>query len=402
MRLKAETPVYGGFVIGRAEGVVFIKGALPGETVEVEITEKKKDYSIALVNEVLEPSPSRVEPPCSSFGICGGCQLQHISYAEQVLMKNSVLKDALKRLGGIEPDLLEPVYGERFGYRHRGQFKISPEGEVGFFKEASRTVVPVRRCLNLTGRINEMLAKIRSFDSLKGLKEIHLTEGWDEILALVKGRDFDEALAEEFIGAGLSGIAFEDGSYRGKGHLVLDLNGQSYSVSPWSFFQSNWALNREMVEIIKGTLSPLEGSEVLDIYAGGGNFSIPLAADVSRIVAVEENAYAVKDGMRNLELNRIRNMRFIQAPVEKYLLQKARSFNIVIIDPPRPGLSRDAVSRLLELAPEIILYISCNPSTLARDLRKLSSKYKIDWVRMVDLFPNTFHIESLSLLTRNK
>lgn len=399
MRLKAETPVYGGFVIGRSEGVVFIKGALPGEMVEVEITEKKKDYSVAQVNEVLEASPSRVEPSCPSFGICGGCQLQHISYAEQVLMKNSILKDALKRLGGLEPDLLEPVYGERSGYRHRGQFKVSPEGETGFFKEASRTVVPVRKCLNLTGRINDMLQKVRLLNCIKGLKEIHITHYEEEALALVKGKSFDESIAEEFIGAGFCGIAFEDGSYRGKGHLVFDLSCKAYSVSPWSFFQSNWILNREFVEIIKDVISPLQGKDLLDIYAGGGNFSIPLAAEAGRITAVEENAYAVRDGMRNLELNRIKNIRFVQSPVEKYLQKEKRSFNAAIIDPPRPGLSREALSRLLELAPERLLYISCNPSTLARDLKKLSSKYNVDWVRMVDFFPNTFHVESISFLS---
>jgi 23S rRNA (uracil1939-C5)-methyltransferase len=397
MRLKAETAVYGGYVIARGEGVVFIKGALPGETVEAEIAEKKKDYSIALVREVLEPSPARVEAHCRYYGLCGGCQLQHVGYGEQVSMKSAVLADSLRRLAGIEIEQLEPLTGPQWAWRRRAQLKVR-DGDIGFYKEGTREVVPIERCPNLTARLNESLLKLRAMKSLAGVKELHLTEG-DGVVALIRGREFDETLAEEFIQAGFDGAAFGNDSYRGKGYVLLDLNGLEYSVSPWSFFQSNWELNLRLVEILKESLSPLEGKKILDIYAGGGNFSIPLASGAERITAVEENAYSVKDGMRNLELNSIKNVKFIKSPVEKFLSGKIPASDIAIVDPPRPGLGKEALSRLLALAPERLVYISCNPSTLARDLKKLAPKYRLDSVRMVDFFPNTFHVESVSFLS---
>jgi len=409
MRLKAETAVYGGYVIARNHsddmGVVFIKGAVPGETVLVEIAERKRDYSIATVKEVIEPSPSRVKAPCPYFGRCGGCQLQHASYREQVAMKSAILSDALKRLGGIETEQAEPLYGPQFGYRKRAQFKVSGyggnkgnKGEIGFYREGTREVVPIGDCPNLTSRLNESLIKVREMNSLKGIKELHLTDG-DGIIALIRGREFDETLAEDFIRAGFDGVAFENDSYRGKGHVLYDLLGLKYSVSPYSFFQSNWELNLKLVNILKEGLSPLKDKKVLEIYAGGGNFSLPLAGEAGKITAVEENPYSVKDGLRNVELNSIKNVKFIKSPVEKFLSGNGREFDIVIADPPRPGLSKEALSRLLELLPERIAYISCNPSTLARDLKKLASKYRVDSVRMVDFFPNTFHIEAISFLS---
>ena len=402
MRLKADAAVYGGYVIARNHldgmGVVFIKGAVPGETVLVEIAEKRKDYSIALVKEVLEPSPFRVEAPCPHFGFCGGCQLQHVAYGEQLAMKKAILADSLKRLGGIELEPGEPLFGPRFGYRKRAQFKVSRNGDIGFYKEGTRDVVPIRGCLNLAPKLNELLMKVRGLESLKGIKEVHLTEG-DGIIALLRGREFDEALAEEFISSGFDGVAFGDDSYRGKGYVLFDLNGLKYSVSPWSFFQSNWELNLKLVNILKEGLSPLKDKKVLDIYAGGGNFSLPLADEAAKITAVEENPYSVKDGLRNAELNSIKNLKFIKSPVEKFLSGKGLAFDIVLADPPRPGLTKEALSCVLALAPERIVYISCNPSTLARDLKRLASKYRVNSIRMIDFFPNTFHIESIAFLS---
>jgi 23S rRNA (uracil1939-C5)-methyltransferase len=397
MRLKAETAVYGGYVMGRGKGVVFIKGALPGETVEVEVTEKKRDYSVAIAREVVEPSPFRVEPPCPYFGVCGGCQLQHLAYPEQVAMKGLVLSDALKRIGGIETALPEPLSGEQFGYRHRAQFKLSPEGRIGFFREASRDVVDVKRCLISSGRINELIPAIRGLD-LKGVKEVHATDG-DGAVALVKGRGFDESLAESFISAGFAGVAFEGETYRGAGHVMFDLHGLKYTVSPWSFFQSNWALNLAVVDRVKEMLSPFSGAKVLDLYSGGGNFSLPLAAEAQKIVCVEENPHSVKDGIRNCSLNGIKNVKFVKNPFERISF-KGEAFDIVMVDPPRPGLTKEAMGRLMELAPERILYISCNPSTLARDLKKLIEKYSLQSVRLVDFFPNTYHIEAVALLAK--
>jgi len=396
--LKAEDAVYGGYVISRHDGVVFVKGAIPGEVVEVSLKEKKRDYSVAEVTDIIEPSAYRVKPECPYFGECGGCHLQYIAYEKQVEMKNRVLVDCLKRIGNVEMELLPPIAGPQFRYRHRAQFKVSREGRIGFYREASRDVVPIRKCPLMKDEINSALDKLMSLD-FSGIKEIHVTSG-DDISALIKGVGFDEQRAEAFIGAGFSCVAFEDESYRGSGYVTFDLNGLIYTVSPWSFFQSNWNLNLELVRLIGHGLKPLEGKRITDLYAGAGNFSLTLAPLAKSVVAVEENPHAMTDGQRNASLNKIRNYKYARGSAENARL--SGDFDIVVLDPPRPGLTNAAMNRVFEMSPEKIAYVSCNPSTFARDLRKLKEMYEIDSVRMIDMFPNTYHLESLAFLSKKE
>lgn len=394
--LKAEAAVYGGYVIAREGGVIFIKGAIPGEVVEVSIEEKKRDYSVARVTEVVEPSDARVEPRCEYFGRCGGCQLQHMTYERQIALKAEVLNDCLGRIGCIERELEPTLSGPEFGYRLRAQWKVSKDGRMGFYREGTREVVPIDVCPLLSDSVNDATRRIRSID-MHGVKELHITCG-DTAEVLIKGRGFDEALAEQVIAAGFSCVAFEDGSYRGGGFISLDLSGLSYSVSPWSFFQSNWTMNREVVRVLLEGLGPMEGRRVVDLYAGAGNFSIPVAVAGATVVAVEENPHSIRDGHRNVSSNNVARFQFVESTAEKARLKG--KFDVILLDPPRAGLTNDAIARVGEMASPRIAYISCNPATFARDLKKLSGAYNIDSIRVVDFFPNTYHIESIAFLTR--
>jgi 23S rRNA (uracil1939-C5)-methyltransferase len=405
--LTAETPVYGGYVLGRDGRVIFIRGAVPGELVDVNIEERKKDYSVASVRTVVEPSPSRREPPCRIFGICGGCQLQFMEYDRQVSVKEEILVDTMKRIGELQVSLAPSLSAQEFGYRHRGQFKVSAAGAVGFYREGTREVIPLEHCPVMVPEINGILRKLAGMD-LRGVKELSVVSG-DTLAMLVKGTPPDDVV-QSLLEGGLSGIAFDDGNSVGKDYISLDLNGLAYSVTPWSFFQSHWSLNRLVVETVVQELSPLEGMKILDLYAGAGNFSLPLSAMALEVVAVEENAAAVEDGRRNLMLNGIRNCTFINMSVEKILGGRKKQqveklfgdvhYDVIVLDPPRPGLTSECLRRVLEADSERIVYISCNPATLARDLKKMKEKYEVQSIRMVDFFPNTYHIEALVLLRR--
>ncbi len=405
--LRAETPVYGGYVLGRDGRVVFIRGAIPGELVDVLVEERKKDYSVASVRNVIEPSPSRREPPCRIFGICGGCQLQFMEYDAQVSVKEEILRDAMRRIGDVEVTLMPSLTGQEFGYRHRGQFKVSAAGAVGFYREGSREVIPVEQCPVMAPEINVMLRKLARVD-LKGVKELSVALG-DTMAVLVKGVVADDT-AQSILDSGLSGIAFEDGNSLGKDYITLDLNGLKYSVTPWSFFQSHWSLNRVVVETVVRELAPLEDRKVLDLYAGAGNFSLPLSLQAREVVAVEENPPAVDDGRRNMTLNGVRNCTFMNVSVEKVLGSRKKQqaeklfgesrYDIVVLDPPRTGLASECLRRIVESGSERIVYISCNPATLARDVKKMRERYDIQSVRMVDFFPNTYHIEALVFLRK--
>lgn len=398
--LKAGDAVYGGYVLSKADGVIFIRGAIPGEVVEVGIDEKKRDYSVASVIDVIESSESRTDPSCEYFGECGGCQLQFVSYETQVRIKEDVLLDCLRRIGRIQTELSASIFGKPLGYRHRAQFKVSRDGRIGFYREGSIDVVEIGSCPLMIESINKALQELSAMD-LAGIREIHISSG-DSLLALLKGRDVGLDTAEMFVEAGFSGVALEDGTYKGERapYVSLDLNGMQYTVSPWSFMQSNWEMNREVVRLLSDELGDTSGKRVLDLYAGGGNFSLHTAVDADETVAIEENPHSIADGKRNRSTNRVTGYSFVKGQAENARFDGP--FDIVLIDPPRQGLTKAAMSRVIKLGSPVIAYVSCNPSTFARDLARLSDTYDISSVRMADMFPNTYHLEAVAILTRKQ
>jgi 23S rRNA (uracil1939-C5)-methyltransferase len=393
--LKSLLPAYGGYTVARDEKVILIKGAIPGEVVEVKIEEKRKDYALAKVLHVVEASEHRIEPKCSVFGFCGGCQLQFVTDEKQRQIKDEIILDSLKRIGGIEISLGPALSGLTWNYRRRAQFKVSRSGEVGFFRESSRDIVTFQGCPLMDQEINTLLQKIKETDGVRNLSEIHVAAG-DSSVVFLKGRGYDRGLSDEYGKIGFAAVMFDDSEAAEGAFTVFDLNGLKYTVSPRTFFQAHWGLNRKVVDFIVQQLSPLSGKKVLDLYAGAGNFSLPLAAHDAEVVAVEGDPFAVADGLRNIEMNSLENCRFVRMATEKYRIK--RKFDILILDPPRPGLTSDTMARTLESAADTIVYISCNPSTLSRDLKKLKEKYEIRTVRQIDFFPNTFHVETLVFL----
>lgn len=396
MILKSLLPAYGGYTIARDEKVILIKGAIPGEVVEVNIEQNKKDYAVASVTNVIETSPYRIEPRCPVFGICGGCQLQFVSYEKQLMMKDEIILDSLKRISGMEISL-EPAFSDAiWNYRHRAQFKVSRNGEIGLFRESSRDIVTFQDCPLMNQRINTLLQKMKVTDCAGNLAEVHIAVG-DDAIVFLKGRDYDrKLLSDVYAEMGFSGVMFDDDTCASTVFTNFDLNGMRYTVAPRTFFQAHWSLNKQIVDFIVKQLLPLSGKRVLDLYAGAGNFSLPFAVFADEVVAVEENPFAVNDGIRNMELNNVNNCTFFRMPAEKYKIKK--KFDILMLDPPRPGLTSEMVNKILANPADTVIYISCNPATLARDIKKLNEKYDVKTVRQIDFFPNTYHIETLTFL----
>ena len=404
--LKIERPAFGGQFIARHEGkVVMVRGhVLPGETVEAAVENERKDYLAASAVNILEPSPQRITPPCEYYGICGGCSFQHVPYDLQIRLKEEILRDCLRRIAQMEMELAGSVIGnDQWNYRQRAQFKVSGEG-FGLHIKGTNDVVHTDKCLIMDNAVNEYIGRANRLIQGTRIREFHITCG-DSLVGLIITRknalsplDAGE-LASQLIDAGLSGLMLLVGDnvplIFGKTYITTSLLNYQYTLSPPSFIQANWKLNQSVVKIIRDTLHPLKGKKVLDLYAGAGNFSIPLAGE-AEVTAVEGNPYAIEDGRRNLEINSIKNCTFVRSSAEKF--QTTDRYDIIILDPPRPGLSHKVMVKVLEMLPERIVYISCNPTTFARDLRKLSAKYDIESIRMIDFFPQTFHIEALAFL----
>ena len=408
LTLKIDRPAYGDMSISRYQGkIVLVNGVfLPGESVEAVIEKEKKDYISVSVLKLVESSPERINPECEYFGNCGGCHIQHIPYDLQIKLKEEVLSDCLKRIGKIDAELSDSFIADSpWNYRLRAQYKISGN-TIGFFRGKTREVVNIESCPLMTPKLNRYYHKARDIMGLnKMIKELHIVSG-DSAVALVKlsssqGSAPDlEQLAVQFIEAGFSGLIMENENKEsfgyGRTYTTLDLAGLKYSVSPSSFFQSNWTLNVQLIDHIKNALAPLSDKEIMDLYAGSGNFSLPLA-EADRIVAIEENKLSIENAHRSIAMNGIENIAFIRSSAEDYITDD--QFDIVITDPPRSGLKDKVITNLLSMMPARIVYVSCNPTTLARDLKKLVEKYEVESVRLVDLFPQTYHIEALVFLT---
>ena len=400
MTVTTGRPVYGGYALARPEGmgVLFVRWALPGEVVSVRLVGRKREYAFAEAVEILSPSPRRVDPPCEVFGECGGCQLQHADYPYQLEMKREILREAFRRIGktDVAPGTAPPL--EPFGYRYRGRFRVDGE-EVGFHASQSHRLVPVSRCPLMIDAINAVLPGLRGLGRFAKVSEVQVAGDGLRASAFFPGVPFGTGMVEHLAGRTggvLSGARFEDRSW-GEERITLPLEGISYSVSPGGFFQANWRMNQAMVRRIGAILGESAGARLLDLYAGAGNFALPLAAKVREIVAVEGEGRSFKELRGNVRENALGNVRVVRSSVETY--RPEGRFDALVLDPPRAGLSERSLARVREIAAGKILYVSCNPSTLARDVRSLSDRYDLSSLEMHDFFPNTHHVEALAVLT---
>lgn len=402
-------PLYRGFSLcnpsdnhGGHSKKVLIQSAIDGEIVRAKLVDERRDYSIAHLIDVIKPSQYRVIPQCSHYYNCGGCQYQHINYEKQIHIKQKILKDCIKRIAKIDIELNTPIIGTPWHYRYRGNFKAEGK-KLGFFRQGTRDLIGVKQCLLMNNEINEALKLIRDVitDNYQG--EITII-GSKEILILFKPkRHLDKKLnacIENMnhlrIKALISG--HNDSTSSELHRIDLGLKDMHYYVSPYSFFQSNWKLNLEVIDTIK-TEVDFEKKTVCDIYAGSGNFTLSISDKASFVYAYEDNLNAIQDAKYNALLNRISNCEFFCHKAEDIDINQ--KIDIVIVNPPRLGMSKTAMTRLLKIMPATIIYMSCDPSTLSRDIQRMSNSYRIKSIRLIDFFPHTYHIETLAILDKS-
>ena len=407
--VKADSPAYGGFARARGKrSVLLIKNAIPGETVVVKIEDQKKDFAFASIVRIFAASPDRIEPQCPVFGVCGSCHHQYISYPRQILLKEEILRDCIRRTVRKEFDLSKPFLGASpWQFRYRGRFKLDA-GIIGFFRENSREIVDIDRCALMKTEVNALFAKAREIykDSpslFDGVSELHISYGNVGSVLLKSVSNLSTARQKQigmlFLDTGFKGVCVmsEKGKIVNFGdeHISLGLDGLKYTVSPRSFFQGHWDLNVAVVSFLRQTLHPLEGQRVIALYAGS-NFSLPLAFDGADVYAVEKNHTVIEDGMRNAAANGIRNCRFIECSAER--LKVSDKVDTLVVAAPKPGLSNRVLGKILTLEPDKIVYISCNPFALAHGMNKLLSKYEIESMRIIDCLPHTYYIKSITVL----
>jgi 23S rRNA (uracil1939-C5)-methyltransferase len=408
--LRPTSPAHGGAAVARDEGKVWLVNyALPGEVVEAEPRGRQGGVAVARTTRVIERSPHRVDAPCPYFGECGGCQLQHAAYAHQLALKRQVVEEAWSRAGlRLPPDAAVLGMDDPWRYRIRGEFEAvsTPDGwRFGFHRLRSHSVLPVDSCLIHDARIERALpAFARAANELKltGLQNLLLTvepAGTGLLWRLrFHGRE-PRWPRDDFahrVGELLSEVALLDDA------MSLEFSGLTFRVRSDTFVQTNY---RQMVVLYRTALDMLNvkaDENVLDLYAGIGTISVAVAQNAESVTAVEENPHAVQLGRLNARINSAR-VEYLQGKVEDVLRQvRMGRHQAVVLDPPRAGCEPAALAELIRLGPARIVYVSCEPSTHARDLVGLvRGGYRVRRAAIVDMFPQTYHVESVALLERS-
>lgn len=384
IELHLEDMAYQGAAIGREDGrVVFAEYGIPGEDVVVAIERDRKDHSLGRVVEVRTPSPERIEPPCPYFGVCGGCQWQHIRYEHQLVLKQHVVRQQLRRIGKFEDPPVSPTVPSpnQYGYRNHARFSVDGKGNLGYISRPGHgsRFLRVDRCLIMHPAINEVLARLQGKAHVKHQLMVRYGVNTGELLVHPDVSAIDPEIP--------SGQRFY--------HEAL--LGHRFRISASSFFQTNTGVAERLVQLVLERIAPTGREVVVDAYAGVGTFAAFLAPRVARVIGIEEAPSAVDDARVNLD--QFDNVEYVLAKVEQVLGKLAVRPDVVILDPPRVGCAPGAITGVLMLRPPRIVYVSCDPATLARDLRKLvDGGYRLVDVTPLDMFPQTYHIESVATL----
>lgn len=392
---------YGGDAIGRYNGrAVFVPFGLPGETVRVRIVDDRKNFARAELVQVVKPAPNRITPRCQHFGACGGCHYQQLSYPDQLSLKSSILRDQLTRIGKIQDPPVQPILASplEWNYRNNVQFHLDPGGVLGFISASSpEELIAIQECFLPEDSIAAFWPTLE-FESDSPIERVSVRAGVNEnLLLLLESPEVE--LPEMEIEADISIVHMTENHavvVAGDGHLIIRVLDRLFKVSAGSFFQVNTVMAAKMVEHLLANLPVTSATTLLDVYCGAGLFSAFFAGKVGRLAGIESAASACEDFAANLD--EFENVELYEGLAQDVLPALRIKPDVVIVDPPRAGLDRAVLDALLRLRPAALAYVSCDPATLARDAaRLLAGGYRLKQITPFDLFPQTYHIESISI-----
>ena len=453
LELRIDKLIFGGKGLARVNGLaIFVERAVPGDKVRVRVFKKKKNHAEARVVELIAPSPFRVKPPCRYCGFCGGCTWQFLDYEKQLFFKREYVVESLEHIGQLRSVLVHPIIPSEkiFAYRNKMEFSFSDRRWL-LPEELSRNDIPkdfalglhvpgtfdkvldTEACLLLPDTGNKILCAVRDYVRKSGIPPYGLKshKGFWRFLMLRHGASQDkwmvniitseeqrpwvqplaDLLCQEYenitsvvnnINTRKAGIAVGQWEILLAGEPFISdrIAGFEFEISANSFFQTNTAGTARLYETVKA-YAGLTGKEaVVDLYSGTGTISIFLSDCARKVIGIEISEGAVQDAQKNCQKNGIRNCQFICKDIKEGLKDITDRPEVLVIDPPRAGMHRDVVKAVCRLSPDRIVYLSCNPPTLARDLGLLKEEYHVVEVQPVDMFPHTYHVESVARLER--
>jgi len=373
--------------------VTFVDNTLPNEVVDIRIINSKKNINEGKVISYIEKSSDRVIPRCSYSGLCGGCDTCYIKYDKALEYKKNIFIDIMKRYANIEvnPDI---IYDNNiYGYRNKISLRVNI-GKLALVKEGTNELVNISRCHLVNDNINSVIEIMNNLD-LSLVNDV-VIRGTNEIMVIING-NIDNNLLICLLKENVSSIVLNDKVVYGNDYINIKVGNYNYAVYPKSFFQINTGMIEKLYEKVKEYAG--NGRKLLDLYCGAGTIGIYLSNNFDCVDGIEINSDAVESANLNKKINNIGNINF---ECKKTSELKNTNYDVVVVDPPRAGLDCVTINKLLENGSDKIVYVSCNPITLARDIKLLSDKYEVCDMVLFDMFPNTKHVESIvKLIKRN-
>jgi 23S rRNA (uracil1939-C5)-methyltransferase len=384
---------YGRGVAHTENYTIFVPNALANETVKIRITNLKSHLAEGEVVEYVSRSLNRIEPDCPFFNECGGCSLRHMSYEDTLKFKKDKVRHAIYKFAHLNEDLVQDIIsGDSLYYRNKVEFQVN--GKIGFYKKKSNKVVPVDECKLADTRINDVLKLIKHPEVLNSLT-IKASKYTNDLMIIATGSlDAGDLKALQSVA---TSVYLNDKNIFGNDIIYEKIGDFVYTISPSSFFQVNTDMALKLYNGIKEKLEPNKNDKVFDLYCGTGTIGIYIANDVKEIRGIEINDDSIKDAKENAAINNISNISFITASVNRQIIKEEFKANKIIVDPPRTGLDANTIEYLNGSKAERIIYVSCDPITLSRDINLLK-EYKVESITPYDMFPYSYHVESVVVL----
>ena len=401
--VKLDKLTYGGDAMGRLPDgkAVFVPFGLPDETVRLEVTSEKRGFARAKLLEVLQPSPLRIQAECPHFSVCGGCHYQHLSYPDQLVAKKQIVLDQLERIAKINHPPLQDVIASPLikNYRNTVQFHVDGQGKLGYLKAGSSQVEAIRECLLPEVELMELWQRLE-FEPGSGIERVELRQASNnDLMLILESEDFRQ-LPEMEVDFPLSVTHLSPAGtivLAGDDFIVMEMNDRLFKVSAGSFFQVNRLQAEAMVNHVLNLIPAKKMQHIVDVYCGVGLFSAFLADRAEQLTCIESSETACEDFAVNLD--EFEHVSLYMGAAEEVLPQLNIQADVILVDPPRAGIEPQAMDSILAMQPQMLIYVSCDLATLARDLRKLlDGGYELVDVTPFDMFPQTYHVETVALL----
>ena len=378
--------------------VVFIPKVIVGDIVDIDIVKEYKNYSIGKVNKIIKNGSKRVDVLCPYYDICGGCSISAYTYQDELEYKVNNVIDIFKRNEiDIKPNIIKS--DNRYGYRNKITLQVS-NGIIGLYEEDSNKIVDVDKCLLVSDKLNEIIDVIKRNINVNKCNKIVIRDTYYGIMIIFYGSVNNEEVIK-YLGKKVVSIYTYDNKYKciyGEKYLYEMIGEYKYRISPDSFFQVNSrTVNKLYNKVVEYAIKNEKKDNLVDLYCGTGTIGIYLSKYFNNIIGIELNKQAVEDAKENAKINSVNNIKFYAGDVGKIINDQIKA-DVIVVDPPRSGLDKRTKDILLKIKANKIVYVSCNPLTLARDIKELDSGYKLGDITLVDMFPNTHHVESVCVL----